>query len=542
MADEKDEDIPDPWAGLDGAGKEEAKEDFAFSFDGLDGDAAIADLNQISDDDAAVMETVIESAIEASSPGLEAVAAEAVVEDDIADWLAEPAMKAGHDRVLNDTPLPVDGAKEPELAEATFDDTVSSPELGVFAGLEENPGEAGDGEDVSFPMVGETSDAELDAEVEEVVAELQSGEEVDHEPAAVVAMGGAAATAVARKPKASKKSGGGALGPILGGLLSLPIVFLILLGVLWGTGRDPIGMRSWLPSFLLPARQEGQAVAAATAKPPSLDDPGAAEMNGTLGETAVEGSASREPEATEPQPPTVPPEPASLVGDPLSPTIEPPTVGEPLLAAISGTPSVPMTEPTEAALAARPELPLLDLSGIDAAVEAALASMDRIGDAATGAGVERRRALVAWYKDLARVGTELAMLETVAADSGRPLDETPAAIATLYERLGNANDVAPDLKRLCRNWVDYARRPADGVLLVGVLDAARQVGPFWYTTLSLEQVDGTMRPLSLISRREPRADPGDRVAVAGVVFSEDTVWAADCGRLGATAAVEDDPF
>jgi len=98
------------------------------------------------------------------------------------------------------------------------------------------------------------------------------------------------------------------------------------------------------------------------------------------------------------------------------------------------------------------------------------------------------------------------------------------------------------LKRLCRNWVDYAKRPADGVLLVGLLDAARQVGPFWYTTLSLEQVDGSLRTVSLISRREPRAEPGDRVAVAGVVFSEDTVWAADCGRLDAVAAVEDDPF
>jgi hypothetical protein len=46
----------------------------------------------------------------------------------------------------------------------------------------------------------------------------------------------------------------------------------------------------------------------------------------------------------------------------------------------------------------------------------------------------------------------------------------------------------------------------------------------------------------VISRREPRADSGHRVAVAGVVFSEDTVWAADCGRLGAAAAHEDDPF
>jgi hypothetical protein len=115
-------------------------------------------------------------------------------------------------------------------------------------------------------------------------------------------------------------------------------------------------------------------------------------------------------------------------------------------------------------------------------------------------------------------------------------------VTTLYGRLGSAGALGPDLKRLCRNWVDYAKRPADGVLLVGVLDGARQVGPFWYSMLSLEQVDGSLRPVSLISRRPPRADPGDLVAVAGVVFSEDMVWAADCGRLNAVAFVEDDPF
>jgi hypothetical protein len=214
-----------------------------------------------------------------------------------------------------------------------------------------------------------------------------------------------------------------------------------------------------------------------------------------------------------------------------APSIEAPRIKDPLQAAATPPASSLLAEP-----------PPLDRSGLDAAVSDALASMDIVAGIQDGEPAERRRALVAWYKNLARVGTEMATLETAAADTGRPLDETPEPVATLYDRLGSAGGLSADLKRLCRNWVDYAKRPADGVLLVGVLDAARQVGPFWYTTLSLEQVDGSMRTVSLISRREPRADSGDRVAVAGVVFSEDTVWAADCGRLGAAAAHEDDPF
>ncbi len=537
MADDKDEEIPDPWAGLEAAGEGEPQEEFAFSFDGLAADAgaddAADDDSEASDEPAEVIE---QNAVESDEGGLAPLEVEAVVEDDIAGWLGEPVAEAPTADAAADADIDVDA--EPEFVGAIFTEPAGEEgEAEAFAELEEAAGDqdaASDAdaeEEISFPMVSDAAVDEL-AELEEVAETVLVSDEAeaDAEPAAVLAMGGAAvaaATAATKPPQAKtkKKSGGGALGPIIGGLLSLPIVFLILLGLLWGTGRDPIGMRSWLPSFMLPARQGGQAIAAAadTARP-SLDDVAAAAP-----EEGADEAAAGEPDAAEKvdAKPSLPvPEIAidsvAMVNETTTPVIEPPLV-----------------EPVEAAL---PESPALDFSGVEAAVEAALASMESVSGDQSGDPAERRRGLVAWYKDLARVGAELAMLETVAADSGRPLTETPGAVTTLYGRLGSAGALGPDLKRLCRNWVDYAKRPADGVLLVGVLDGARQVGPFWYTTLSLEQVDGSLRPVSLISRRPPRADPGDRVAAAGVVFSEDMVWAADCGRLNAVAVVEDDPF
>lgn len=547
MADDKDEEIPDPWAGLEAVGENDAdgesQDELAFSFEGLDGDAGVAfgvsasddagadDGNDAGDEPEAVIDAGVVEADEAG--GFESLEVEAVVEDDIAGWLGEPVAEAPTADAAADADI--DGDAEPEFVGAIFTEPAGEKEAEAFAELEEAAGDqdaASDAEaeeEISFPMVSDAAVDEL-AELEEVAETVLVSDEADAEPAAVLAMGGAAvaaATAATKPPQAKtkKKSGGGALGPIIGGLLSLPIVFLILLGLLWGTGRDPLGMRSWLPSFMLPARQGGQAIAAAadTARP-SLDDVAAAAPEEGADEAAVgEPDAAEKVDAEPSLPvPEIAIDSVAMVNETTTPVIEPPLV-----------------EPVEAA---SPEPPALDFSGIEAAVEAALASMESVSADQSGDPAERRRGLVAWYKDLARVGAELAMLETVAADSGRPLTETPGAVTTLYGRLGSAGALGPDLKRLCRNWVDYAKRPADGVLLVGVLDGARQVGPFWYATLSLEQVDGSLRPVSLISRRPPRADPGDRVAAAGVVFSEDMVWAADCGRLNAVAVVEDDPF
>ena len=529
MADDKDEAIPDPWAGLEGAGEGDAQDEFAFSFDGMETDATI------EEEAAAVIE---DSSDDRRGGGLEALAVEAVVEDEIAGWL-EPAAN-GTDAVAASESSAELGFAESIFTAASRDgQEETSGAVVSFPGVRDNPEEDEQAETLLFANgAARLGDGEHDAtdgdaltfegggldgvESAEAVAELES-DEADLEPAAVLALGGSQAARVASKPPAKKKSGPGFLGPVLGGLLSLPIVFSILLGLLWGSGRDPIGMRSWLPSFLLPSQKGETGVAApvvANAKRPSLDD------------LAKSESAAAPDVAAEPPPstPESPLDPAPMVNAISAPSIEAPQIEDPLLAATPVVPSIPAASPP------------LDRSGLEAAVSDALASMDVVAGIKDGEPAERRRALVAWYKNLARVGTELATLETAAADTGRPLDETPEPVTTLYNRLGSAGGLAADLKRLCRNWVDYAKRPADGVLLVGVLDAARQVGPFWYTTLSLEQVDGSMRTVSLISRREPRADSGDRVAVAGVVFSEDTVWAADCGRLGAVAAHEDDPF
>lgn len=552
MADDKDNDIPDPWAALEAAGEGDAKEEFAFSFDGLgvDADESHAPASAFEDvAEANVAEESPERAFQQSDAledqiadvidaEPEAFVAEAVVEDDIAGWLAEP------------TAVPQGLGTLPELAAETEFAEAAEGFVEEAAAVAE---EDASSEVVSFPLVGPPAVMEEGAETisfadatesDEAFAELES-DDADLEPAAVLAMGGSQVAQVASKPVAKKKTGLGILGPILGGLLSLPIVFSILLGLLWGTGRDPIGMRSWLPSFLVPARDGGSGMRdgqLASATPPSLDNFAASVPSGDRGEDAagdpVKGDAASMPE-TEDQPAldeVVKSESAPKPAGAEEPLPTPEIAFDPPMVTPPTTPSIPAPQP----------LPLeptpLDLSALEAAVADALSSMDMVADSHEEEPIERRRALVAWYKNLARVGAELAMLETVAADSGQPLDETPAPVMTLYDRLGSAGGLAPDLKRLCRNWVDYAKRPADGVLLVGMLEEVRQVGPFWYASVSLEQVDGSLREVSLISRREPRADPGDRVAVAGVVFSEDMVWAADCGRLAAVAAVEDDPF
>lgn len=574
MADDKQEGTPDPWAGLEAAGEGDTNEEFAMSFDGLEPEAVAAE-------PAAVIEDRVDDTLD---DGLDSFAAEVVVEDDIADWLEAPAAETKTDQPLSDAVAEPEFAAsvfaDPAAAEAEVEDTTEAgnafPVVGgdIEAAEEEQEEAEAEAETLRF-AADAVYDGDLDhdatemdasefdagglgvAEPEELIAELES-DEADLEPGAVLAIGGSTVVRAESKPKARKRSGGGAFGPIIGGLLSVPIVFLILLGLLWGTGRDPIGMRSWAPSFLLPTRQGEGAVAAAMspdAKAASLDDLAAVETDAGEAPDSVSDRVKSGGPSTE----SVPLPSAEVAGPPLISAVEPvlptpeislepalmvnvppaPSIEDPLLAVVPVGPSVPGLEPATAVL---PGSPAVDVSGLEAAVDAALASMDVVAESGEGPPGDRRRALVAWYKDLARVGTELSMLETAAADSGRPLDETPEPVVTLYGRLGSAGGLAPDLKRLCRNWVDYAKRPADGVLLVGLLDAARQVGPFWYTTLSLEQVDGSLRTVSLISRREPRAEPGDRVAVAGVVFSEDTVWAADCGRLDAVAAVEDDPF
>jgi hypothetical protein len=186
-----------------------------------------------------------------------------------------------------------------------------------------------------------------------------------------------------------------------------------------------------------------------------------------------------------------------------------------------------MAPPAPAAVAAA--LPPLDLTGVETAAESAAEAFESLDALTDPVAPDRDRLLVVWYKRLARLGEELARLETMAADSGRPLSQTPAVAADLLDRICVSDTAVADLDRLGGMWLTSQKRRADGVSLVVTLGPARQVGPYWSTrgVVANAQADGTDRSLSIISRSAPPADAGDRVVVSGVMFDGDAVWAAD---------------
>ncbi|MFM8892699.1 MAG: hypothetical protein ACKOTB_13960, partial [Planctomycetia bacterium] len=212
------------------------------------------------------------------------------------------------------------------------------------------------------------------------------------------------------------------------------------------------------------------------------------------------------------------------------------------------------------AAAAVAEPPPLDLTRIEEAVERACAALDAIGDpvdlngrdqdsgdqddAVEGEGGQgapsRDRRLVAWYRRLARVGEELVRLETEAADSSRPLDETPASVAGLLERIGGDEVAVADLERLGRMWLTKRAQRASGAAIVATLEESRRVGPYWITHTSVVEVDANEpgRKVTIVSRRPPPAEVGDRVIAAGVMFDDDTVWAAEVWPVGGVATAD----
>jgi len=459
----------------------------------------------------------------------------------------------------------------------------------------------GFGQDEDGLSDGTLENLKVDSEGSESVAAPESMDDFNvafdggGDSASTVSLSEADVATALGKGNAKRKSKVGVLGPVLGGVLSIPVVFLILLGVLWGTGRDPIQMRSWLPSILLPAMSDEREVVANEG--PSLDDiseQGSPSSGEEVPENPVEKTSSTDQSSDEsagdgellaaeqpsdnlenahspedssmdniitgndsPNSPAggsdVPstinggPDSIAMINEPSPVSLE-----DPLLAVPPEMPSLTVPSPVEVAVVnptipisapeivspqaiSPPEPQALDYSSLEDAVESALLSMAQARETLDGDEADHRRALVFWYKDLARVGEEFAILEAQASDSGRIVDDIPDSITTLYESLGSADVLDAPLKRLCRNWVDYSKRPDEGVLLIGMLDNSREVGPFWNSILSLEMFDGSMREVLVISRRKPRAAIGERVAVAGIVFSENSVWAADCGPLHVSA-------
>jgi hypothetical protein len=355
------------------------------------------------------------------------------------------------------------------------------------------------------------------------------------EPADETENVGLAATAAAAAPrtpvkKASRSAAprkkkpsmvGQLVGVVFGGLMSFPIV----LGILWwGLGKDPLQVAPLVPDslgFVLPAklRSGAQFAAAGVATARSLDDvlrtaAGSGEM------PADEDLAMNDPE----------PEPDLPVEDLLDPTASDLVEADPLPARGDDEDDDPLmallkedaATPVDPGPPPVPEPEPLDTAGLEAAAEQALAALAAVKAAEDLNNPVGRKLLVNWYRNLAAYAQELAMLERVAADTGRPLSELPSSVEAVPQSIADLPEMFEPLARLTRDWLAFKRRPSDGVLAPATFVAARQVGPYWRTEVALGDT-----PLVVLARAEPAAVPGETVLVTGLVIDEGVLWATE---------------
>jgi hypothetical protein len=150
-------------------------------------------------------------------------------------------------------------------------------------------------------------------------------------------------------------------------------------------------------------------------------------------------------------------------------------------------------------------------------------------DAATRedlSGIAGKKLLVGWYRSLARAADELVRLENEAVDTGRPLEGTQERLQEIHSGIVAAADVSARLPTLAGDWLEYARRDSEGILLPVTFGSARKVGPYWRSKVQLGDGDAA-RELAIITREEPSAAAGDVLIVTGIVFDRDVIWAAD---------------
>lgn len=595
------QDAFDPWADLESDPPADQTEQFSFTFDdaALDAelDAPLDDALDASASDEPVQRSFAEEPVVAGGtpevPLLESAADDALVNA----WLDDPA-----DEPVAPAPLAVFAPDEPGDVDGldSFDDESRSAfdpeaiEIGTgHSGIEsasevEGVGFVGEDSEASteaaaafFGAVGEPESPE-DEIVESVTfaeSDAEASEEADIIDFGTAAAGVAAAAAAsggrddsvaiaASKPRPGGRAGRrGGIGPlvgiVLGGLMAIPIVLGILIGLMWMGWEDTAGIRTWLPTqaaFLLPPANRGATRAIAggpdLSAAASLDDlsttPAAEPVPDSGVEPAPEPAAvsvdelaaapmPQDPEelATSTEPATLSPTGEPKPGDLAMPLATPPSLDD--VAAIA-TPqedvavgSAPL--PVEPIVPAAPEPEPLDTSGLERAVAEASTALEAVQRVADPADPARKALLVEWYKQLVRVAEELAMLERVAADSGRPLAATPEVAADHHHRILAAPERLDDLARLARNWLAYNRREGDGIVMPATFAGARQVGPYWYSRVSMAEAGGRSREVAVISRAEPAAAAGDAVLISGLVLDGDLLWAVDVRSAAAQPAI-----
>jgi hypothetical protein len=585
MADDKDGQSPDPWASIDSGGDQADAEGFSFSFDAVEEPAGeegvgegfaftsddVGDLPAVPDLEAADIPPAVTADAEA---GDELASAWLEAAEPLAEATAETSFDAPVDQGIDPTgaaPSPEQGddlfsfatpddqhAFDATQAAASLDASLDASFAGGSSSVEIGTGESGivsesdivpaedavaersgmfAGEMFADEQPGDPFEAVGSGVLESEEADAGASDDLGFGEAAsgaAVVAAAAASTKSLRTVTAKRAKGGGIgqmVGVVLGGLMALPITYAILI---WGFGKDPFKFTKSVPpefAFLLPAKLQPGVRGAGMPridKAPSLDD--IVQTAPPTAEPEAEMPAA-EPKAEMPAAEPTAAAPAKDAEPAMADSAPAGSPADPADSAVVPEPAAPPAAPPP------PAPPPLDLSGVDEALAEAADAMESVSNT-DDTDPARKKLIVGWYKKLAKVGEELTSLEAVAADTGRPLADAPEQVSDLYSRIAASDTMVEDLKRLCRDWVAFPKRPADGVVLVAIVDDVRRVGPYWCSTVSLEQADGSSKPVSVISRIEPKAAAGDRAIVSGVVFDDDVVWAADLRPLAAEAGVD----
>jgi hypothetical protein len=224
---------------------------------------------------------------------------------------------------------------------------------------------------------------------------------------------------------------------------------------------------------------------------------------------------------------------------PADPVLDVPTIepdADPLLAMLE--PSAPPLPAAAVEPPAAPPVEPLDLTAVDEAAAAAVAITAEIAAFDDLAAPGHRRELAAWYRSLAAYADSLAALDRTAAENGRGLEEAAANLAVVPQAIAEHPELHPTIARLARDWLGYARRTSDGLIVAGRFQGCRQLGPWWRSELLVGDTEG--RPdqlLVVMTRSEPAAEADDLILVTGLALDDDVVWAADLRRAD-PAAVE----
>jgi hypothetical protein len=583
--DEKPETGDDPWASLESEGIPELGADFSFSFEDQAVEADEGDAEGLVAEDAdAAIDDVLDGGLEAeadrllgslSDPasemlprGPEATGADepafqemsdsgaaAAADAEIDDWLSG----ASDGEAVASSVVATGAFAEAEDAAGEFPDFMAgdssvtigtgtsgiiSPS-GIDAAGDHEPATAGDEADPFAGLAAEPMD--WAAAEPPIPAGDADGDAAEREPAddfsgafdvvgAAVA-GGAAVAAASGEPKRSpgkatrpapprKKQPsmvGQMIGVVLGGAMAIPITLAILI---WGFGKDPFNLTPMLPesvAFLLPQQFRPSA---GLPKFPSFDIP-VSTPPAARDETVDDGEAAL-PSADDLVGAQPEPAPSDLARNEAA---EPVVAGEPAADPAMALLDEPAPAATSA-VAAAPAPPLepepLDLAKLGAAIADAQAALEAVAAIDDPSDPVRRRLLAKWYLSLAGYAEELAAVERLAAETGRPFDPAAEQGEAIRAGLANHPQLRTELSRLTREWIAYAKRSRDGVVMPATFVLAGRVGPYWRSQVTLAATEKLpAREMVVLTRAEPSVAPGDEVVIVGLTVDDDVVWASE---------------